>query len=153
MIANRFSLRFLISVLACIAFCYQGVLIVAQAPAKTSSVAFISVEELKTKLAANESVVIIDVRSSETFANSDRKIKGAIHMKTRRIEHRLTLPPLKDVPRDRPVVTYCACPADESAIFAARVFLENGFKNVRALKGGWREWMKVSGPTETKPRL
>ena len=153
MIANRRYLGFLISVLACVAFCYQGALIVAQAPAKTSGVAFISVEELKTKLVANESVVIIDVRSSETFANSDKQIKGAIHMKVRRIEHRLTLPPLKDVPRDRPVVTYCSCPADESAISAARVFLENGFKNVRALKGGWREWMKVSGPTETKPRL
>jgi rhodanese-related sulfurtransferase len=153
MVANKRCSRFLITLLTCIAFCYQGALIVAQAPAKTSGVAFISVEELKTKLAANESLVIIDVRSSETFANSDKKIIGAIHMKVRRIEQRITLPPLKDVPRDRPVVTYCSCPADESAISAARVFLENGFKNVRALKGGWREWVKVSGPTETKPRL
>ena len=132
---------------------YQGTLIVAQAPAKTSGVAFMSVEELKTILSANEPVVVIDVRSSDTFASSDKKIKGAIHMKVRRISHRLTLPPLKDVPRDRTVVTYCSCPADESAVAAARVFLENGFKNVRALKGGWREWVKVSGPTETKPRL
>jgi 3-mercaptopyruvate sulfurtransferase SseA len=30
--------------------------------------------------------------------------------------------------------------------------LENGFKNVRALKGGWNEWLKVSGQTETKQR-
>ncbi len=153
MIANRRCRRFLIALLTCTAFCYQGAWIVAQAPAKTSGVAFMSVEELKTKLSANEPVVVIDVRSSETFANSDKKIKGAIHLKVRRISHRLSLPPLKDVPRDRTVVTYCSCPADEAAISAARIFLENGFKNVRALKGGWREWMKISGPTEAKPRL
>ena len=153
MIASISCRRFLITLLACVALGYQGAVIVAQAPAKTSGVAFISVEELKTRLTANESLIVIDVRSSETFASSDKKIKGAIHMKVRRIEHRLLLPPLKDVPRDRPVVTYCSCPADEAAVSAARVFLENGFKNVRALKGGWREWMKVSGPTETKPRL
>src|SRR5262245_44591675 len=111
MIVKRRCYQFMIALLICLGFCCQGAMIVAQAPAKASSVAFMSVEELKTRLAAKESLVIIDVRSSETFANSDKKITGAIHLKVRRIEHRLTLPPLKDVPRDRTVVTYCSCPA------------------------------------------
>jgi len=152
MIPNRTSRRSLIMLLSCVAFCYQGAQIVAQAPAKTAGVAFMTVEELKNKLTANEPVVVIDVRATDTYANSDKKIKGAVHLKVRKITQRLNFPPLKDVPRDRTVVTYCSCPADESAIAAARIFLENGFKNVRALKGGWREWVKISGPTEAKPR-
>jgi rhodanese-related sulfurtransferase len=120
---------------------------------KNSGVAFISAEELKAKIASNEPLVIIDVRSSDTYAHSDQKIRGAVHVKLRRLEHRLSFVPLKDVPRDRQAVTYCSCPADEASITAARVLLENGFRNVRALKGGWREWLKVSGQTDKKPRL
>ena len=120
---------------------------------KAPGVAFIGAEDLKSRIASGERVSVVDVRSSESFANSDQKIRGAVHMKVRRIEHRLAFPPMKDVPRQSLVVTYCACPADESSIAAARVLLQNGFTNVRVLKGGWREWLKVSGQTEKKPRL
>jgi hypothetical protein len=41
----------------------------------------ISVEELKGKLARNEPVVIIVVRSEGSYNSSDKKIKGAIRMK------------------------------------------------------------------------
>jgi len=131
---------------------YQSATVRAQGEKSNAGVAFISAEELKAKVASNEPLVIFDVRSSNGYANSDRKIRGAIHVKVRRLRHRISLPPLKDVPRERLVITYCACPADESSISAARVLLESGFKNVRALKGGWNEWLKVSGQTETKQR-
>jgi rhodanese-related sulfurtransferase len=124
-----------------------------QSDKSKGGVAFISAEELKARVAGNEPLVIIDVRSSNAFANSDQKIKGAIHVKLRRLEQRLSFAPLKDMPRDRPVITYCSCPADEASITAARVMLENGFRNVRALRGGWQEWLKVNGQTEKKARL
>jgi rhodanese-related sulfurtransferase len=57
--------------------------------------------------------------------------------------------PLKDVPRDRQVVTYCACPSDETGILAAQVLLDAGFKRVRVLKGGWVAWQKVNGPMDS----
>lgn len=117
-----------------------------------SGVAPMAAEELKARLAGKEPVVIIDVRSSETYANSDQQIKGAVHVKVRRLKHRLNFAPLKDVPKDRPIVTYCSCPADESAIAAAKILLESGYTHVRVLKGGWREWVKISGQTEPKPR-
>ena len=119
---------------------------------KPTAVDLITVEELKAKVTANEPVVIIDVRGSEGYASSDSKIKGAIHVSLRRLKFRLGFAPLKDVPKDREVVTYCACPSEESALKAAQVLLENGFKRVRALKGGWQEWQKAAGPTEPRPR-
>ena len=151
MIAKSVGHQLFLILIMCVALLSPDVLVTGQ-PAKSSGVALMSAAELKSKLAANEAVVVIDVRSSETYASSDQKIKGAIHVKVRRLEHRLSFPPLKDVPRDREVVTYCSCPADEAAIAAARVLLENGFKRVRVLKGGWREWVKITGQTESKPR-
>ena len=121
-------------------------------PQKSIGVDLITVEELKAKFSANEAVVIIDVRGSESYANSDSKIKGAIHVNVRKLKFRLGFAPLKDVPKDRELVTYCACPSDEASIRAAQILLENGFKRVRALKGGWQEWQKAAGPVEPRPR-
>ena len=110
----------------------------------------ITVEELKSKLAKNEPVVIIDVRTTELHADSPSMITGAHHVKLRRLRHRLTLPPLKDIPKDREIVTYCACPAEESSNRAAVVFKDAGYTRVRALLGGWAAWQKAGGPTGKK---
>lgn len=118
----------------------------------SQTVYLITADELKSKVSANEPIVIIDVRGSESYANSDSRIKGAIHVNVRRLKYRLNFAPLKDVPKDREVVTYCACPSEESSIQAAQVLLESGFKKVRALKGGWQEWRKAGGPVEPRAR-
>ncbi|HEX5731930.1 MAG TPA: rhodanese-like domain-containing protein [Blastocatellia bacterium] len=114
-------------------------------------VEFITAEELKSKIAKNEPLVVIDVRSSELFADSGNTIKGAIHFKIRRLRTRLEFAPLKNLPRDREVVTYCSCPNDESAIRAAQILIDGGFKHARVLKGGWSAWLKANG--QVQPRL
>lgn len=113
---------------------------------------FVTAEELKTKLAKNEPITIIDVRGSTSLSNGDNKIKGAIYVKLRRLKYRLGFVPLKDVPRNREVVTYCACPNDESSLKAARILRDSGFKNVRVLKGGWVVWKKINGQVEPLAR-
>ena len=120
----------------------------AQTPA---AVDMITAEELKAKLASNEPVVIIDVRSPQGYAASTTTIKGAIHFKSRKLKSRLKYAPLKDLPKDREIVTYCACPNDESSISAAQVLQASGFKRVRVLQGGWNEWLRAKGPVE--PRI
>jgi rhodanese-related sulfurtransferase len=112
----------------------------------------ISAEELKAKVTGNNPVTIIDVRSSEGYAASTTTIKGALHFKLRKLKTRIGHPPLKDLPRDREIVTYCACPKDQSSIAAAQILQAGGFKRVRVLQGGWQEWLKVSGPVEPKAR-
>lgn len=119
---------------------------------KSAEVEFITVEELKSKITKNERMTIIDVRSTTSHTGSDDRIKGAIHVKLRRLKARLAYPPLKNVPRDAEVITYCACPSDESSVRAAQVLLDAGFKRVRALKGGWQEWLKANGPVEPRPK-
>jgi rhodanese-related sulfurtransferase len=117
---------------------------------KAPTVEMITAEELKQKMTSNQPVLIIDVRSSEGFAASSTTIKGAIHFKLRKLKTRMGHPPLKDLPRDREIVTYCACPKDQSSIAAAQMLQSGGFQRVKVLQGGWHEWLKVSGPVQPK---
>jgi rhodanese-related sulfurtransferase len=119
----------------------------------TPATEFITAEELKARLAKNEPVTIIDVRSASGLQNNDNKIKGAVYVKLRRLKYRLGFAPLKDAPRNRDVVTYCACPNDEASIRAAEVLRDAGFKHVKVLKGGWVVWRKANGQVEPLARV
>ena len=116
-----------------------------------SQIDFITAEELKLKLSKNEPVMIVDVRSGNNL-DGDNKIKGAFYVKLRRLKYRLSFPPLKNVPRDRNVVTYCACPDDEASVRAAQILRESGFTRVQVLKGGWVGWKKAHGQIEPMVR-
>jgi rhodanese-related sulfurtransferase len=104
----------------------------------------ITIDELKSKLAKKEPVIIIDVRGADYDASAT-KIKGAIRIAPAELEARL-----KDLPRDKEIVTYCACSTDGGAIKARQTLLEHGFNNVRALKGGWNVWNEKGGAVEPK---
>ncbi|HEY6328176.1 MAG TPA: rhodanese-like domain-containing protein [Blastocatellia bacterium] len=104
----------------------------------------ITVDELKSMLALKERVTIIDVRGHD-YDSSDSRIKGAIRIDPADLESHLA-----GLPRDSKIVTYCSCPTDGGAVSAARVLELNGFKDVRALKGGWNSWVRAGGPTESK---
>jgi rhodanese-related sulfurtransferase len=125
---------------------------VAYEKPKPAAVDLITAEELKAKLDKNEAVTIIDVRSTNSFADSESTIKNSIHVKVRRLKQRLTQVPLKNVSRDSEVVTYCACPNDEASIHAAEILKSAGFKRVRVLKGGWQAWVNAGGKVQAKPR-
>jgi rhodanese-related sulfurtransferase len=125
--------------------------IAAQAQADPA-VQMISAEDLKAKVAANQPITLIDVRSSQGYANSNNTMKGSIHFKLRKLKSRLAFPPLKDLPKDREIVTYCACPNDESSIEAAQILQASGFKRVSVLKGGWQSWLKANGPVEPRTK-
>ena len=127
----------------------SAVTIRAQTP---PAVETISAEELKTKVTANHPVTIIDVRGAEAYAASSNTIKGALHFKLRRLKSRIAFAPLKDLPKDREIVTYCSCPKDESSIAAAQILQASGFKRVRVLQGGWQEWLKANGPVQTRQK-
>src|SRR4030095_4201261 len=81
-----------------------AILFAQKAPAGAD---FMSAEQLKAKLARNEPVTIIDVRDTDSYLNNN-KIKRSIHVKLRRLAYRLTMPPLRNAPRDREIVAYCA---------------------------------------------
>ena len=137
---------FLLILVAVSAFTIQ-----AQTPA-APPVNMISVDELKTKVNSNQAVTIIDVRSSESYAAATTTIKGAIHFKVRKLKYRLAYPPMRNVPKDQEIVTYCSCPKDEASIEAAQILISSGFTRVRVLQGGWGEWLRANGPVQPRAK-
>lgn len=108
------------------------------------SAQFISVEELKTKMNKQEAVVILDVRGGD-YDTSSTKIKGATRIVPAELANSLT-----KLPKDKVIVTYCSCPTDGGSISAAKTLMQNGFKKVFVLKGGWNAWNGASGQVEGK---
>lgn len=72
--------------------------VAARAQGDGQSLPRITIDEFKEKLARGE-IVVIDVRGSEVSV----KIKGAAHIPEADLQARL-----KELPRDREIVTYCA---------------------------------------------
>jgi membrane protein DedA with SNARE-associated domain/rhodanese-related sulfurtransferase len=97
----------------------------------------VTVEELKTLLAANEVNVVLDVRSALAQSASGR-IPGA-----RRVDIKNIASGLDDVPRGGEVVVYCACPNEASAVKVAEKLRAVGFKRVRPLTGGIDAWIEA----------
>jgi rhodanese-related sulfurtransferase len=100
----------------------------------------LSVDQLILAMANKKPIVIIDVRHKGDYSH---KIKGALQIPLDEIEARM-----KEVPRNKEVITYCACPAEQTSNAAAVKLLNNGYKKVLALKGGWNSWVAAAGATE-----
>ena len=101
----------------------------------------ISVDDVKA-LMAKKQVVLIDVRDPMSF--SEGHMPGAInvpfdflpdHAEAWKKEKRL-------------LVTYCACVNEGTAARAALDMNAFGISNVKALLGGWNEWVRRGEKTE-----
>ena len=80
-------------------------------------------------------VDLLDLRSATMIAETG-PIDG-----TRVAEHDWLLEAVGDWPKDRPIVTLCACPEDASAVQAARQLQQAGYASAKPLKGGYEAWL------------
>src|SRR5262245_11361853 len=114
----------------------------AQSPA--GQVPRITVDELK-KLMADQQVVVVDVRSADAY--NIGHIKGAINLPVDKIR----AGDYKDLPRDKRVITYCSCGAEQSSADASALLEKAGFKNGATLLGGTNAWQQSGGEMENAP--
>lgn len=96
----------------------------------------ISVDDFK-KLHAAGDVLVVDVRSESSFREGH--IPGAIGVPLADIDRRAN--ELRKKVKSRPIVTYCSCFAEHTAAEAASRLYTRGFLNVKALAGGYPEWV------------
>jgi rhodanese-related sulfurtransferase len=118
--------------IALIAVVLSGAALAGQA---MRAVPRMTIDELKT-LMAQRSVVIIDVRTADEFAQG--RIPGAINLNYTEV--------FKEASRftgeKRTIVAYCACANEMTAARAAVDLAERGVPGAKALKGGWNEWLE-----------
>jgi len=105
----------------------------------------ITVDELRQKLDAGESPVILDLRSSAELAQDPAVILGAIHLGLDEIEKRHG-----EFPHDRDIIVYCSCPNEVTSARVALSLQRKGFTHVRPLLGGIDAWRKSNYPTEIR---
>ena len=117
----------------------------APAAGDPSSVQRIAVEDLRAKMNRNE-VTVIDVRDARAYAM--QRIPSSLNIPLASVEAMLD-----QIPKDKPIVTYCKCPAEESSAAAALILQEKGFTNVTTLYGGISAWTNLGYPTEGSQRF
>lgn len=117
---------------------------------KSLRMARIDVAELYGLMQAGAQPIIIDVRSLTARALDPRWIPGALHVPLEEMAKHI-----EDLPRDRDIILYCACPSEASAARVARILMNHGFKKVRPLHGGLDAWVAagyaVVGVTTPQP--
>lgn len=109
--------------------------------AEIAKVPRVTAEELKGMMDRGEAVVI-DVRNVDDFAYEH--IPGALQIPVSFVESQIPY-----FPRDRKIVTYCACPAEETSGHAVLIMQRGGLANVAALVGGLDTWRARGFPTES----
>lgn len=93
-------------------------------------------EELKAGTA-----VAIDVRDQRAFI--DGHIPGAMQIPLQFVEGEIPY-----FPKDKKLVTYCSCPAEETSGNAVLMLQKGGLTNVAALQGGYDLWVAMKLPVE-----
>ncbi|WP_137895929.1 VTT domain-containing protein [Ramlibacter sp. 2FC] len=97
--------------------------------------------ELLAALAAEPAPLLLDLRGPAMIAETG-PIEGALVVALEQLE-RLA----EAWPKDRPIVTLCACPQDATAVKAARALQRRGHASVRPLAGGYEAWVAATRDT------
>jgi rhodanese-related sulfurtransferase len=105
----------------------------------------ISIDDLKAKLAGGAEVLILDVRSASDWKASATRIKGAIRVPLEEVEKKMA-----GWKKTQEVIAYCACSDDATSLIVTATLKKAGFKNVKALWGGWHAWEQAGYATEAK---
>ena len=111
---------------------------------KALRLARITVDELRGLMDGGRQPVIVDVRSDVARKADRRWIPGAIPMDTDVVDARLL-----ELPKDRDIIFYCACPNEASAAQVAKRLIELGYTRVRPLAGGLDAWVAAGHRIES----
>ena len=106
-------------------------------------IARITPDELKRMLDDGHEPVIVDLRRLLDRQASPYSIPGALWMAVEDLEHRH-----HEIPRDRDVILFCACPNEVTAARMALLLKRNGIMRVRPLAGGVEAWRTRNFPVE-----
>lgn len=109
-----------------------------QAAAPADGVRRISIAEARAELDGGKAVVV-DVRGDATYKLGH--IKGSVSIPVSDVEARM-----KELPKDKVIIFYCSCPAEQSSIAAGKALHAKGMDNTAALVGGYPAWKSAGYP-------
>ena len=121
-----------------------AVLSAAAQPDDLTKVPRITLAQFKP-LHAKNAVLTIDVRDPHGFDAGH--VPGALNVSVVDVEIMAN----RVLKEKRPVVAYCACPDEHSALVVAAKLMRVGVKDIKVLTGGWNGWKAAGGKVEVTP--
>lgn len=112
----------------------------AQTAAPNDGVNRISLAEARAAFDAGKAV-IIDVRGEPSYKAGH--IKGSRVIALSEIAAHAA-----ELPKDKTIILYCSCPAEQSSIAAVHALKAKGVENTTALVGGYNGWKEAGYPVE-----
>jgi membrane protein DedA with SNARE-associated domain/rhodanese-related sulfurtransferase len=106
-------------------------------------VARITPVELKQLMDNGKESVVVDLRDILDHMADPYTIPGALRISPEELEQRH-----QDIPRDRDVILFCACPNEATAAKMALMLKRRGISRVRPLAGGIDAWRELDYPLE-----
>ncbi|UVT17977.1 MAG: VTT domain-containing protein [Nitrospira sp.] len=106
-------------------------------------VARISPAELKQLMDDGHPLSVVDLRGIEDHVADPYTIPGALRISAEELEQRHD-----DIPRDRDVILFCACPNEATSARMALMLRRKGVTRVRPLVGGIDAWRELAYPLE-----
>lgn len=103
----------------------------------------ITAEELHALLAADQGVLLFDVRQPLDLLAYPEMIPKAQRIAPDEVLERPTL-----IPKDKDAVVYCTCPSDKTSRTVLRRAFMLGFCRIKFLKGGLAAWKAKGYPVE-----
>jgi rhodanese-related sulfurtransferase len=107
-------------------------------PTAPEGTAKITVAEAKKAVDSGQAVMV-DVREEPAYRQEH--IKGAIHLPAPQTGSRI-----QELPKDKLLITYCSCPAEQSSMAASQMYRVNGYYNTAFMVGGTDGWKKAGYP-------
>lgn len=132
------------SIVAALAALALAVVPVAAQPDDLTKVPRITLAQFKP-LHAKNAVLTIDVRDPHGFDAGH--VPGALNVSVVDVEIMAN----RVLKEKRPVVAYCACPDEHSALVVAAKLMRVGVKDIKVLNGGWNGWKAAGGKVEVTP--
>jgi len=93
----------------------------------------IQIHEAKQKFDQKD-CLFVDIRDPASYGAAH--IPGAVHLHDGNVQEFI-----ESTDKERPVIVYCY--HGNSSLGAVAYFLENGFKNVTSMNGGFEAWRQV----------
>jgi membrane protein DedA with SNARE-associated domain/rhodanese-related sulfurtransferase len=97
----------------------------------------VTAQELADEVAKGEPVLFLDVRG-RVAREAAGTVPGSVVAELGRMEQAV-----RGIAKRTPIVTYCDCPNEVSAVKAAGALQALGFENVRVLVGGFDAWKRL----------
>jgi rhodanese-related sulfurtransferase len=108
----------------------------------TASPAWLEIDDLRQRLEAGESLVLIDVRGSDEFTSPPGHLPSAINIPLPQLAGRAA----EVTAQSRPVVLVCK--TDRRSAKAAELLLAAGLTDVAVLRGGTDGWHQRGLPLD-----